>query len=48
MRKPTQRRKPPDRRKTSSTAWVLGAALPGERRVGPDRRVNLKDRRRRI
>jgi hypothetical protein len=48
MRKPSVRRKTPDRRKSSSTAWVLGGALPEDRRVGPERRTRLKDRRRRI
>ncbi|HEX7897815.1 MAG TPA: hypothetical protein VF950_08650 [Planctomycetota bacterium] len=49
MRKLTPRRKKADRRKTTSTAWVLGGALAGERRVGPrDRRTRLKDRRHRI
>jgi hypothetical protein len=47
MRKPQPRRKD-ERRKTSKGAWMLGGALPADRREGPDRRVRMKDRRKRI
>lgn len=49
MRKPTPRRKTPDRRASAAGAWVLGGTLSQDRRVGPrDRRARLKDRRRHV
>lgn len=44
MRKDETRRKSPDRRKSPTTAWMLGGALPEDRRKNAERRAKKPPR----